>query len=129
MTRGPFEALRKRSEFLFVRQGVKCARPLVLVEARRRAEKGPVRLGLTATKKIGAAVIRNRARRRLREAARALLGEHGLKGVDYVFVARAQTPQAPWAALLDDVRNALISVRADLGPGAQKRPTRPRKSP
>ncbi|MGE0046110.1 MAG: ribonuclease P protein component [Hyphomonadaceae bacterium] len=112
-----------------MRQGAKCARPLVLVEARRRAAKGPIRLGLTATKKIGGAVVRNRARRRLREAARALLPEYGLKGVDYVLVARAKTPAAPWAALLDDVRNALISVRADLGQDAEKPAQRPRDDP
>lgn len=89
-----------------------------MIEARRRAEDGPIRLGLTATKKIGGAVPRNRARRRLREAARQLLPQFGLAGVDYVLVARQQTPEAPWATLLDDVRNALIRLRADLEPGA-----------
>ncbi len=70
--------------------------------------------GFTATRKIGGAVVRNRARRRLREAARQTLPELGLPGVDYVFVARADAAAAPWPALLDDVRNALISLRAEL---------------
>ena len=58
-----------------------------------------------------------RAPAALREAARALLPQHGLAGVDYVFVARPATAVAPWAALLDDVGKALISVRADLRAG------------
>jgi len=110
--------LTQRAEFLFVRQGLRASRGVVLIEARRRAENGPVRVGFTASKKVGGAVQRNRARRRLREAARQLLPEHGLAGVDYVLVARQQTPDAPWAGLLDDVRNALIRLRADLEPGA-----------
>jgi ribonuclease P protein component len=85
-----------------------------MVEARRREPSGAVGLGLTATKKIGGAVIRNRARRRLREAARKLLPELGVAGVDYVLVARQQTPSAPWPTLLDDLGNALIRLRADL---------------
>jgi ribonuclease P protein component len=91
----------------------------VLVEARRRAEDGPVGVGFTASKKVGNAVARNRAKRRLREAARRLLPEHGLAGVDYVLVARADTPQAPWGALLDDVGNALIRLRAELETGSR----------
>lgn len=114
----PIQKLTKRSEFLFVRHGARAIRPNAIVEARRRAPDGPVRYGLTASKKVGGAVLRNRARRRLREAARQLLPELGTPGADYVFVARQQTPAADWAALLDDVRNALIRLRADLEPGA-----------
>lgn len=109
--------LTKRAEFLFVRQGARAAGPLVSIEARKRTQGGPIGLGLTATKKIGGAVVRNRARRRLREAARQLLPEFGVAGADYVLVARQHTPDAPWAALLDDVRNALIRLRADLETG------------
>lgn len=118
--------LTKRSEFLFVRQGARATRGTVMAEARRRADDGLIRLGLTASKKVGGAVQRNRARRRLREAARQLLPEFGLAGVDYVLVARQQTPVAPWPALLDDVRNALIRLRADLEPGAAQARRSPR---
>ncbi|MFO1017341.1 MAG: ribonuclease P protein component [Hyphomonadaceae bacterium] len=106
--------LTKRPQFLFVRQGARTARGAVLIEARRRSEDGPSGLGITASKKVGNAVVRNRARRRLREAARTLLPQLGLAGVDYVFVARQTTPDAPWEGLLDDVGNALIRLRADL---------------
>jgi ribonuclease P protein component len=103
-------------------------RPNVVVEARRRAQAGPVGLGFTASKKVGGAVVRNRAKRRLREAARQLLPDFAMAGVDYVFVARAQTATALWAALLDDVGNALIRLRADLDNPGVKRAPRARKS-
>jgi ribonuclease P protein component len=96
----------------------------VLIEARRRTPDGPIGVGFTATKKIGGAVVRNRARRRLKEAAWRLLPELGLAGVDYVFVARQGAPDAPWAALLDDVRNALIRLRADFTAGRDGQPRR-----
>ena len=69
-------------------------------------------VGFTATKKIGGAVQRNRAKRRLREAARQLLPLHGEASHDYVFVARAGAVDRPWARLLDDVKTALISLAA-----------------
>lgn len=99
-----------------------------MVEARRRGEDGQTGLGFTASKKVGNAVARNRAKRRLRAAARELLPEHGLPGVDYVLVARQSAVDAPWDALLDDVGNALIRLRAELAgapsPGAKR--VRPR---
>jgi ribonuclease P protein component len=124
------QRLTKRSQFLFVRAGFRASRPTVMVEARRRDGGGPIGLGLTATKKIGGAVERNRARRRLREAARKLLPEMGVPGADYVLVARQHTPSAPWPALLDDLGNALIRLRADLeAPGGPaKRAKAPAKS-
>lgn len=118
------QKLRKRAEFLFVRAGSRASKGAVMVEARRRAENGPMGLGLTASKKVGGAVVRNRARRRLREAARQLLPLHGLPGVDYVLVARQSTPDADWPALLDDLKNALIRLRTELEAGA----ARPRRA-
>ncbi len=59
-------------------------------------------------------MVRNRAKRRLREAARLFLPIHGQAGCDYVLIARAGTVTRPWAALLDDVKSALIRLAADL---------------
>jgi ribonuclease P protein component len=125
MTSPAIQRLTKRAQFLFVRNGLRASRPSLTLEARRRAAAGPIGLGLTASKKVGSAVVRNRARRRLREAARRLLPEHGVPGVDYVLVARPLTSEVPWPQLLDDLGNALISVRAKLKSGAgDRRPSR-----
>lgn len=121
MSRPILQRLTKRAQFLFVRAGARAARGSVIIEARRRATDGPIGVGFTASRKVGSAVIRNRARRRLREAARRLLPEQGLAGVDYVLVARQSTPDTAWSALLDDVGNALIRLRADLETGAAGR--------
>jgi ribonuclease P protein component len=69
-----------------------------------------VRVGFTATRKIGNAVIRNRARRRLREAAAAILPVAASPGHDYVLIARSGTIDRPYDKLLADLRAALAAV-------------------
>ena len=108
-----YERLRRRADFLRAAKARSVARGAVVLQARDRQDGEPlVRVGFTATRKIGGAVVRNRAKRRLREAARALIPLHGSPGCDYVLIARAGTPARPWAALLDDVKSALLSVAA-----------------
>lgn len=105
------ERLTKRPDFLAAAKAVTSAKGAVVVQARDRADDNPiVRVGFTATRKIGGAVVRNRAKRRLREAVRALAPLHTRQGCDYVFIARAGTTSRPWARLLDDVKSALISL-------------------
>lgn len=74
--------------------------------------------GFTASRKVGGAVVRNRAKRRLREAARLLLPVHGRPGFDYVFIARSGAPSRPWPRLLDDMKSALIRLASETGSGA-----------
>ncbi len=86
---------------------------------------GRMRVGFTATKKLGGAVVRNRCKRRMREAARRLLPLHGAPGYDYVFVARSSLQARAWERLLDDVKSALISLAApDAAPGSPPGPRR-----
>ena len=93
------------------------------MQARDRADgAGVVRVGFTATRRIGGAVVRNRAKRRLREAARIVAPLHVLAGCDYVFIARGGTPTRPWGSLLDDMRSALTRLAAEL-PAARGEPT------
>ena len=108
------QRLTKRPEFLACAQAPSCARGAVVIQARPRNDDQPlVRAGFTATKRIGGSVERNRAKRRLREAARLLLPELASPGFDYVFVARGGVTTRPWPRLLDDVKSALIRLAAD----------------
>ena len=115
--------LKVRADFLAAAKAAYAARPGVVVQARLRAdEDDTIRTGFTATKKIGNAVVRNRAKRRLREAARHLLPELGRAGFDYVFVARAATPVMAWQGLLDDVKAALIRLARAETQGQKRTP-------
>ena len=69
-----------------------------------------IRFGLTATKKIGNAVVRNRTRRRLRVLANEILSAEGQPGYDYVLIGRATTKHRTWSGLRTDLRSALKKV-------------------
>lgn len=108
------ERIKKRPDFLKAAKAPALARGAVFMQMRPRHDDDPlIRVGFTATKKIGGSVERNRAKRRLREAARLLLPLHGRPSCDYVFIARGGTGQRAWGRLLDDVKIALISLAAE----------------
>ena len=105
------ERMTSRPQFLAAAKGVSQARGAVVVQKLDRADGDPiVRVGFTATRKVGGAVVRNRAKRRLREAARALIPLHGAPGADYVLIARMGTTARSWDRLLDDVKSALTRL-------------------
>lgn len=70
------------------------------------------RIGFTVTKKLGGAVVRNRIRRRLKAAAVEAFPDHASAGVDYVIIARKASYNRNYAALLDDMKRALLRLRA-----------------
>jgi ribonuclease P protein component len=109
----PETRLRRRAEFLLVAgKGRKAPAPGLVLQSLAREDDGPARLGFTVTKKVGNAVVRNRTRRRLREAARAVLAEAKVCGVDLVLIGRDATRSRPFADLKDDFRRALGKVGA-----------------
>ena len=110
---GKLGLLKKRSEFLFVREGRYQARGGVVIQARENPDHKLIRVGFTATRKIGNAVIRNRAKRRLRSVCLEVLPKLGQRGTDYVFIARDKTAGRPYDALLDDTQKALKSLARD----------------
>ena len=107
------DRLKKRADFLACAKAASCARGAVVIQARARDDQPLVRAGFTATRRIGGAVERNRAKRRMREAARLLLPELARPGFDYVFIARGGLTTRPWVRLLDDVKSALIRLAPD----------------
>jgi ribonuclease P protein component len=95
----PPNRLRKRAEFLAVRAGEKRRGRLFLVEALDRGDEGAPRFGVTVTKKVGNAAVRNRIRRRLKEAMRVHAADDMAAGSDYVIVARRDVLAAPFSTL------------------------------
>jgi ribonuclease P protein component len=100
--------LKRRADFLLAAaKGRKAPMPGLVLQARDRGDALPIRVGFTCTKKLGNAVARNRAKRRLREVARLLLAETKLTGVDLVLIGRDKTTKRKFAALMDDLKNGL----------------------
>ena len=103
--------LTRRAEFLrAAAKGRKVPMPGVVLQVLARDDQGPVRLGFTVTKKIGNAVIRNRTRRRLKEAARIVLAENPSSGVDLVLIGREATRGRDFMVLQEDLRRALVKL-------------------
>jgi len=107
--------LLRRSEYLrMAKTGRKTATPgLVLQAAPDGAKPNALRVGITASRKVGNAVTRNRARRRLREAIRAVFPVHAAPGHDYVVIARQMTATQPFDDLQRDLVNALARLKLD----------------
>ncbi len=112
------ERLKTRADFLRAARGIRRVEGAITLETcptpLPQAVTGHVRVGFTASKKIGNAVARNRAKRRLRAAASQLLPLLGRQGHDYVLVARGTTVARPFPALLSDITTALKAAHRKL---------------
>jgi ribonuclease P protein component len=107
----PPARLKRRAEFLRVAaKGRKAPVHGLVLQALARADDGPARIGFTVTKKVGNAVVRNRTRRRLKEAARLLLRDTPVAGVDLVVIGRDATRGRPFLDLIGDLRRALAKA-------------------
>ncbi len=105
------QRLKQRREFLAAAaRGRKVATPGIVLQWLDRSDAEPVRFGFTTTRKIGNAVVRNRARRRLREAALQITRETSIVGADLVLIGRHDTATRNFAALLGDLRTAIRKI-------------------
>ena len=110
LVRAPLTTLQHRADFLRAASARRQGAGSFMLQARARGDDLGPRVGYTASKKIGNAVARNRAKRRLRAAVRELrlLAQPGW---DYVLVARPQATIArPFADLVADLRRALLAI-------------------
>ena len=114
--------LTRRADFLAANRGLRVARPGFVLLARANGGEG-VRYGITVTKKIGNAVVRNRMKRRFRELLREALSESGLPNHDHVLIGRAGGIERDFGKLREELAVALS--RAAEGKG--DRPRRARK--
>ena len=119
----PAQSMRKRSDFLNANRGRRHAAPgFVILDFDRSDGDSAVRLGITITKKVGNAVVRNRMRRRFRELARPLLPFLGQTGHDYVLIGRDGGIERDFAILRAELEKGL----ARLARGEADRPRPPR---
>jgi len=108
--RTAYDRLTRRAEFQRVtraRRSVAAPGLVLQVYTRRGDTLTGARVGLTASRKVGNAVRRNRARRRLRAVAQIVIPRHAMPGHDYVMIARRGTAERPYSALVADLESAL----------------------
>jgi len=113
------ERLRQRSQFLAVAAGAKVPTAGFVLQARRRDDEGPARVGFTVSKKVGNAVERNRVRRRLKEAVRLSGALRVRAGHDYVVVGRRAALTHDFARLIGDLEQSLARLH-DKPPAAPR---------
>ena len=105
--------LNRRGDFLAAAKAQRASTPSFTLQARARGDGEEARFGFTCSKKVGDAVRRNRAKRRLREVARLVLQPQAQAGWDYVLIGRpVVTAARSWDDLQEDARRALAKVHA-----------------
>lgn len=106
------EHLKRRQDFVAAARAPSAATPGLVLQALNRQDSALPRLGFTCSKKIGNSVTRNRAKRRLREAARLVLCKTARNGFDYVLIGRMATARRDFADLQKDLASALKRLHA-----------------
>ena len=127
------ERLKRRTDFRAAAAGQRASVGAFVVQARRRAEAGPVRIGFTVSRQVGNAVERNRVRRRLREMVRLSRGGGMHDGHDYVLIGRRAALAAPFGQMRQELDAALGRIhdpeRAPATGGARDRSLHQQSSP
>ncbi|WP_342643173.1 ribonuclease P protein component [Rhodoligotrophos ferricapiens] len=106
------ERIKRRRDFVAAARALSSVMPGLVLQARDRGDDAAARVGFTATRKLGKAVLRNRIKRRLRAAAEAALRDSALAGYDYVIIGRSATAQRAFQDLQADLKRAAAQVHA-----------------
>ncbi|MBN8919106.1 MAG: ribonuclease P protein component [Rhizobiales bacterium] len=109
------QRLKQRAEFLAAAAAARAPANGFVLQARRRDDEGPARFGFTASRKIGSATERNRARRRLRDVVRRTDAALTAPGHDYVLVARRAAITLSFERLMEDFRSSLRRIGREKG--------------
>ena len=109
----PYTVIKKRADFLSANRGKRFARPgFVLLVHDRKDDDTAIRLGITITKKVGNAVVRNRMRRRFRSLMREMLAEKGRPGADHILIGRQNGIEMDFGKLREDLHMAFDRIAA-----------------
>ena len=106
--------LTQRADFLAAARARRVSRPAFTLQMRACDAVQDIRVGFTCSKKVGNAVARNRAKRRLREIARLVLAKQGQPGHDYILIGRRDTTATrPFDKLCHDLETALVELHTE----------------
>ena len=108
------ERLKNRSDFLRTAKGKTVHKKAFVLQGRARSDSSTnIRIGFTCTKKVGNAVLRNLAKRRLREVAQNIFPNNGVDGWDYVLVGKKDfTAKLSFEMMIKDLAQALHQIHS-----------------
>jgi ribonuclease P protein component len=107
--------LLQRRDFLAAAKAPAVSTPGIVIQGRKREDDGPARVGFTCTKKLGNAVMRNRIRRRIKEAARLTMPAIVQPATDYVLIGRSAAETRGFEELRKDIISAVTKLHAGQG--------------
>ena len=124
---GDITVMRRRADFVAANRGLRNARPGFVLLTRPNEGAG-MRFGVTVTKKVGNAVVRNRMKRRFRELLRAALPGEGLADHDHVLIGRDGGIERDFSLLRSELDEALKRAAEGKGDPVRRRPRRGSRS-
>lgn len=108
----PLGRLIRRQDYLAAKRGQRAHQAPFVMQSRHRSDADPARIGITVTRKVGGAVMRNRIKRRLKSAIATQRGLGFRPGYDYVLIARPLAASMPFASLVKAMERGLAKVHA-----------------